>query len=98
MSDTSYCLAKYGDPAQPAFQKYLMDYVFPAWLAPYWPPYDNRKVTHQWLNKDIIKPLEAVFQDLIASGLVKELKTCGGGNLRYKRGLKPVLGNLNIHS
>ena len=98
MTDTQQCLARYGDPAIPAFQRFLVDYVFPAWLAPRWPNYDGRKVTHQWLNKDIIKPLEAVFRELIATGLVKELKTYGGaGNLRYKRGMRQVAANLSIH-
>lgn len=99
MTDTQQCLARYGDPATPAFQRFLVDYVFPAWLAPYWPPYAGRTVTHQWLNKDIIAPLEAVFRELISTGLVKELKTYGGaGNLRYKRGMKPVAANLSIHA
>lgn len=99
MTDTQQCLARYGDPAKPAFQHSLTDYVFPAWLAAVWPPYDGRRVTHQWFNKDILVPLEAVFRELISAGLAKELTTYGGGgNLRYKRGMAPVAANLSIHS
>lgn len=99
MTDTQFCFNRYGDPAAKAFQSKLYDYVFPAWLAPHWPDYAGRPVTHQWLNKDIIASLEEVFRELIATGLVDELKTYGGaGMLRYKRGLKPIPANLSIHS
>lgn len=99
MTDTAFCFAKYGDPAKPAFQQQLVNYIFPAWLAPHWPLYDGKRVTHQFLHKDIITPLEAVFRELISTGLVKELKTYGGaGNLRYKRNMPEIPANRSIHS
>lgn len=99
MSDTAQCFARYGDPASKKFLAALVDYRFPAWMAPFWPRYEGKPVTHQFINKDIIAPLEAVFRDLIATGLAKELKTFDGlGNLRYKRGMAEIPANRSIHS
>ena len=48
-----------------------------------------------YCNKDMIKPLAAAFQALIATGHVKELKTWDGCfNIRKKRGLNSA----SLHS
>ena len=48
-----------------------------------------------YCNKDMIKPLSAAFQALIATGHVKELKTWDGCfNIRKKRGLSSA----SLHS
>jgi len=48
-----------------------------------------------YCNKDLIKPLEAAFKALIATGCVNELKTWDGCfNIRKKRGL----ASMSLHS
>jgi len=48
-----------------------------------------------YCNKDLIKPLEAAFKALIATGCVNELKTWDGCfNIRKKRGLS----SMSLHS
>jgi len=77
-------LARYGNPAASKeaktefTNKWMVLYDFPDWLLPYWPKYLKQGVKRQWLNKEVIGPLEAVFQELISTGLVKELKTYDG--------------------
>lgn len=77
-------LERYGNPAASkeakiAFtNKWMVLYDFPDWLLPYWPKYQKQGVKRQWLNKEVIAPLEAVFRELISTGLVKELKTYDG--------------------
>ncbi len=95
-SDTAYALKHYGDPNGKAFQStYMVLYTFPLWLAAAWPRYQGKAVTKQWVNKDIIGPLEAVFKGLIATNLHKELKTFDGlWNIRLKRGINEY----SIHS
>ena len=84
ISQTQLLLAKYGNPAtskaaEQAFQdKFMVLYNFPAWLLPYWPKYLKQGVKRQWVNKDVVAPLEAVFHELISSGLAAELKTYDG--------------------
>ncbi len=77
-------LARYGNPAaskeaEAEFTaKWMVLYNFPDWLLPYWPKYNKTGVKKQWLNKELIAPLEAVFHELISTGLVAELKTYDG--------------------
>jgi hypothetical protein len=84
ISQTQLLLAKYGNPAESkaaeaAFTaKFMTLYNFPDWLLPYWPKYQKQGVKRQWLNKDVVAPLEAVFRELISTGLVAELKTYDG--------------------
>jgi hypothetical protein len=92
LSQTQLLLAKYGNPAaskaaEAEFtKKFMVLYNFPEWLLPHWPKYLKQGVKRQWLNKDVIAPLEAVFRELIATGLVKELKTYDGAwNIRKMR-------------
>lgn len=48
-----------------------------------------------YCNKDLIKPLEQAFKNLISTGYVKELKTWDGCfNIRKKRGLT----SMSLHS
>lgn len=85
MNQTQLLLAKYGNPAaskaaEQAFtDKWMVLYNFPEWLMPHWPKYNKQGVKRQWLNRDLIAPLEAVFKELIATKLVAELKTYDGG-------------------
>ncbi|MDO7847648.1 M15 family metallopeptidase [Hymenobacter sp. M29] len=94
--DTTSCLWYYGDPNSKEFQaKHMVLYVFPDWVAKIFPPYQHQAVRKQWVNKDLITPLEAVFKELLETGLWKELKTFDGlWNIRNKRGLN----ELSIHS
>jgi hypothetical protein len=96
MTDTQRCLAKYGDPSTKAFRdKYMALYIFPAWMARIFPPYQGKPVTRQWVNKDLIAPLEAVFKELEVTGLWQELKTFDGlWVVRFKRGINEY----SIHS
>jgi len=84
VSQTQLLLAKYGNPAASKAAKaeftakFMTLYNFPDWLLPYWPKYMKQGVKRQWVNKDVVAPLEAVFKELIATGLVKELKEYNG--------------------
>ena len=83
-TQTQLLLAKYGNPAESkaaeaAFTaKHMVLYNFPDWLLPHWPKYMKQGVKRQWLNRDVVAPLEAVFRELISSKLVAELKTYDG--------------------
>ena len=102
ISQTNLLLAKYGNPAaskaaEQAFQnKFMVLYNFPDWLLPYWPKYMKQGVKRQWLNKDVITPLENVFHELISTGLVKELKTFDGAWVI--RTMRQDLGQPSAHS
>lgn len=93
ISQTQLLLAKYGNPAaskaaEAAFTaKHMVLYNFPDWLQPHWPKYMKQGVKRQWVNEDVVAPLEAVFRELISTGLVKELKEYNGcWNIRKMRG------------
>lgn len=95
--DSQACLWYYGNPESKQFTtQHLTLYVFPEWMANIFPAYQVvTKVRKQWVNKDLVAPLEAVFKDLLATGLYKELKTYDGGlNVRKKR----ELGDYSVHS
>lgn len=83
-TQTQLLLAKYGNPAESKHaeqvftDKFMTLYEFPVWLLPHWPKYNKQGVKRQWVNKDVIAPLEAVFRELISTGLVQELKTYDG--------------------
>ena len=96
MSDTSQCLAHYGDPAQAAFQsKWLIRHPLPAAVLPHFPPYGKVKPTAVYMNRFATAALDAVLLELLSTGLIRELKTYDGClNLRLKRGVNEY----SIHS
>lgn len=97
MTDSQACLAAYGDPSQAKFQgTWLVRHALPAAVLPFFPPYPGvPKVTAIYLNKFAAAALDAVLLDLLATGLIKELKTYDGClNLRQKRGIKEY----SVHS
>lgn len=91
MVTSQQALNKYGEPT-PTFEgKWMTLWPVPADIEekmPVLPP----KI---YGNKDIIKPLEAAFMALIASGAYKELKTWDGCfNVRKMR----ALASMSLHS
>ena len=97
MSDTSQCLAHYGDPSTSAFQNHwLKIFTIPPDIAAHFPPYPGvPHVSRIQMNTFAWEPFCAVFRELIATGLVKELHTNDGCvNLRRKRGM----AEWSIHS
>ncbi|GAC1589631.1 MAG: hypothetical protein NVS3B25_07360 [Hymenobacter sp.] len=101
MTDTAACLTHYGDPGTAAFQaKWLHIFELPADIAAHFPPYPGvGHVTRIEMNRFAWEPFCAAFRDLIATGLVSELKTYDGCVcLRYKRGMAEVPANRSIHS
>lgn len=101
-------LARYGNPlnstaAQAAFEKkWLVLYEFPAWMLQTFPPYQGRRVTHQWMNRDVVKPFEATLRELYdtkdAQGrrLIEQLLTYdGGGCYRGQRDTHPPIPSIH---
>lgn len=87
MVTSAQCLKKYGEPS--ASNKNLVLWDVPTELEIGVIP---KRI---YCNKDLIKPLEAAFKALIATGCVKELKTWDGCfNIRKKRGL----ASMSLHS
>lgn len=87
MVSSAQCLKKYG----PASEKnpWLIVWDVPAELEIGFIP---KRI---YCNKDLIKPLEKAFRNLIDRGFVKELKTWDGCfNIRKKRGLV----SMSLHS
>lgn len=79
-------LKKYGDPT---LEKSMVVWDVPTALEIGVIP---KKI---YCNKDMIKPLEQAFKNLIDRGFVKELKTWDGCfNIRKKRGLT----SMSLHS
>ncbi|MDX1936368.1 MAG: M15 family metallopeptidase [Flavihumibacter sp.] len=73
------CFNKYGEPTQT--NKWLTLWDVPAALEIGVIP---KRI---YCNKDLVKPLEMAFTNLIQRGFVKELKTWDGCfNIRYQRG------------
>lgn len=96
-TDTQHCLAAYGDPSKPAFQKkWLEIFTLPPDIASSFPPYPGvPHVTRIQMNKFAWPAFCAVMRELIATGLSKEFKTYDGCvNLRLKRGINEY----SIHS
>ena len=90
-------VAAYGDPhQQPAFAaRNLTTYSLPTDVAKVWPPFAGHPITRITVNKAVIPPLLKVFAELVATGLVRELKTYDGGyNYRPQRGST----RLSMHS
>ena len=86
MVTSAQALKKYGDPEK---QSALTLWDVPGYLEIGVIP---KKI---YCNKDMVKPLAAALQALIATGHVKELKTWDGCfNIRKKRGL----GSMSLHS
>jgi len=86
MVTSAQALKKYGDPNK---QSALTLWDVPGYLEIGVIP---KKI---YCNKDMVKPLAAALQALIATGHVKELKTWDGCfNIRKKRGL----GSMSLHS
>ena len=87
MVTSAQCLKKYGEPS--ASNKNLVLWDVPTELEIGVIP---KRI---YCNKDLIKPLEAAFKSLIATGCVNELKTWDGCfNIRKKRGL----ASMSLHS
>lgn len=87
MVTSAQCLKKYGEPS--ASNKNLVLWDVPTELEIGVIP---KRI---YCNKDLIKPLEAAFKALIATGCVNELKTWDGCfNIRKKRGLV----SMSLHS
>lgn len=87
MVTSAQCLRKYGEPS--ASNKNLVLWDVPTELEIGVIP---KRI---YCNKDLIKPLEAAFKALIATGCVNELKTWDGCfNIRKKRGL----ASMSLHS
>lgn len=97
MSDSAACLNHYGDPSTVAFEDHWLEiYAIPADIVSHFPPYPGvPHVTRIQMNRVAWEPFCAVFRQLIATGLVRELHTYDGCvNVRRKRGL----GDWSIHS
>lgn len=87
MVTSAQCLKKYSEPS--ASNKNLVLWDVPTELEIGVIP---KRI---YCNKDLIKPLEAAFKALIATGCVNELKTWDGCfNIRKKRGLS----SMSLHS
>lgn len=86
MVTSAQALKKYGDPT---LEKSIVVWDVPTALEIGVIP---KKI---YCNKDMIKPLEQAFKNLIDRGFVKELKTWDGCfNIRKKRGLT----SMSLHS
>jgi hypothetical protein len=78
MVKSSDCMKKYGDPEQ---QKHMIIWDVPAELE------IGAIPKRVYCNKDLVKPLESAFRNLIDRGLVDHIKTWDGCfNIRKKRG------------
>lgn len=86
MVTSAQALKKYGEPT---LEKNMVVWDVPTELEIGVIP---KKV---YCNKDLVKPLEQAFKNLISTGFVKELKTWDGCfNIRKKRGL----ASMSLHS
>lgn len=86
MVTSAQALKKYGDPT---LEKNMVVWDVPTELEIGVIP---KKI---YCNKDLVKPLEQAFRNLISRGFVKELKTWDGCfNIRKKRGL----ASMSLHS
>lgn len=86
MVTSAQALKKYGDPT---LEKNMVVWDVPTELEVGVIP---KKI---YCNKDLVKPLEQAFRNLISRGFVKELKTWDGCfNIRKKRGL----ASMSLHS
>lgn len=87
--------ARYGNPMEnhSEFEKeWMVYYNVPMWIDTHIPALPNRL----YLNKDVVQPLETVFNRLISLQAYNEIKTFDGlFNIRYIRGSKT---KLSIHS
>lgn len=87
MVTSARCLKKYGEPSQS--NPWLVLWDVPAELEIGVIP---KRI---YCNKDLVKPLEQAFKNLIQTGFVSELKTWDGCfNIRKKRGLS----SMSLHS
>ena len=78
MLTAAMCQKKYGDPET---EKFMVVWDVPAELEIGVIP---KKL---YCNRDMVKPLEQAFRNLITRGFIKELKTWDGCfNIRKKRG------------
>lgn len=86
MVTSAQCLKKYGDPSK---ESNMVVWDVPTELEIGVIP---KKI---YCNKDMVKPLEQAFKNLIQRNHVKELKTWDGCfNIRKKRGLT----SMSLHS
>lgn len=86
MVTSAQALKKYGEPT---LEKNMVVWDVPTELEIGVIP---KKI---YCNKDLVKPLEQAFKNLISTGFLKELKTWDGCfNIRKKRGL----ASMSLHS
>lgn len=91
MISSKQAQAKYGDPTPAMEHKWMTLWDVPQSINDALPVIPNKI----YCNKDIIAPLEQAFNNLIARGCAKELKTWDGCfNIRNKRGLS----SMSLHS
>lgn len=77
------CVARYGEPLPKNEGKYMVLWDVPADINEALPVVPNKI----YCNKDLVKPLEKSFRNIIARGLGNELKTWDGCfNVRKMRG------------
>jgi hypothetical protein len=86
------CKSKYGDPKKNE-SKFMVLWDIPSELE-----IGNVIPKRLYCNKDLVKPLSAAFKNLIAAGLVSELKTWDGCfNIRpTKSGKSPSLHSWGV--
>lgn len=79
------CLKKYGKPTVQMEYQNMVLWDVPNWINKELPAIPNKI----YCNKDLVKPLQQAFENIINRGLQKELKTWDGCfNIRKKRGLR----------
>ncbi|CAM1341736.1 M15 family metallopeptidase [Tenacibaculum aestuarii] len=85
MVTSKQCIQKYGEPNVQMEYKHMVLWDVPDWINKELPVIPNKI----YCNKDLVKPLQQAFENIIKRGLQKELKTWDGCfNIRKKRGLK----------
>lgn len=85
------CIHKYGEPTVMMEHQHLTLWDIPEWINSSIPELPNRV----YCNRDLIKPLQQAFQNIIDRDLCKLVKTWDGCfNIRLKRGGS----NWSLHS
>lgn len=94
MVTSNECLKKYGYPDVTMERKYLMLWDVPDDINAVIPAIPNKI----YCNKDLVKPLETAFRNIITRGLSKKIKTWDGCfNIRLKTGSR-IKTNWSLHS
>ena len=88
------CIKKYGKPNNAMEYKHLMLWDVPAYINKAIPALPNKI----YCNRDLVKPLQEAFKNVIKRGLTKEIKTWDGCfNIRLKTGSK-IKDDWSTHS